>query len=444
MYNMELPRGSVSAGRKVVIDTDPGTDDLFALQLALLYASRCRLAVVGLVGTIGNTTVDNIMDTLRRFVSACWPAPRPLVMRGCEGTRLRNGSATGAVHLAPGTYFGADGIGNQRERTLCIAPVSPVPNGAGDAPGESAKDGIAQLIELSIAYEGELELVILGPCTSIAAAIDRDPRFLARIAKVTMMGGTYKQAGNVGPVQEFNVAADPEAAKLLMTRHLEMYEEYATEMLAQLENRNLDHHAVDRKLDEKRLYVLPWEVCVDQAVSFDWYFSTLMKTDSGPAQMQAKTETETEAETEAAERKRRAKEFLRIVNEPTTANLVLEHLAALQDALLRKECGDASAARDEKTLKDHGYVICDPMAVMVHAGRDVDSRSPSAKSSASSRCAVQNSKVCRMDVEVDGSLTRGMTVAYFGNMEPLHRRHVRLVTRVDVEQLQQDMVDMFE
>jgi purine nucleosidase len=52
-------------------------------------------------------------------------------------------------------------------------------------------------------------LVTLGPLTNVARALERTPPKLERIV---MMGGTSDDVGNITPVAEFNIWADPEAA----------------------------------------------------------------------------------------------------------------------------------------------------------------------------------------------------------------------------------------
>jgi purine nucleosidase len=52
-------------------------------------------------------------------------------------------------------------------------------------------------------------LVTLGPLTNLARALERTPATLERIV---IMGGTSDDVGNVTPVAEYNIWADPESA----------------------------------------------------------------------------------------------------------------------------------------------------------------------------------------------------------------------------------------
>src|SRR5439155_21482542 len=54
-----------------------------------------------------------------------------------------------------------------------------------------------------------------GPLTNIAAALAREPALASQIASLVVMGGTAELPGNVTPVAEYNVWADPEAARIV-------------------------------------------------------------------------------------------------------------------------------------------------------------------------------------------------------------------------------------
>jgi len=59
---------------------------------------------------------------------------------------------------------------------------------------------------------GEISLVAVGPLTNIAAAVEKDPSLPSRLKELIVMGGTYREAGNVTPLAEANFINDPHAA----------------------------------------------------------------------------------------------------------------------------------------------------------------------------------------------------------------------------------------
>jgi inosine-uridine nucleoside N-ribohydrolase len=72
------------------------------------------------------------------------------------------------------------------------------------------------LVDTYMSPEGpDIVLVPVGPLTNIAMAMTLEPRIVERIPRVIIMGGGH-EVGNVTPSAEFNVWADPEAAKVVL------------------------------------------------------------------------------------------------------------------------------------------------------------------------------------------------------------------------------------
>jgi purine nucleosidase len=79
----------------------------------------------------------------------------------------------------------------------------------------AAGHAVDALIEVIRRFPGEITLVTLGPLTNIAVALLRDPGIARLVARCVMMGGTSDSIGNVTPVSEYNIWADPEAARIV-------------------------------------------------------------------------------------------------------------------------------------------------------------------------------------------------------------------------------------
>jgi purine nucleosidase len=78
--------------------------------------------------------------------------------------------------------------------------------------GRTPADGDAVDVLVDRIREGGRTLVTLGPLTNVAAAFERAPDAAAKLDRLVMMGGTSDAVGNVSPVAEFNIWADPESA----------------------------------------------------------------------------------------------------------------------------------------------------------------------------------------------------------------------------------------
>ncbi|AKP68463.1 hypothetical protein ABM34_10220 [Companilactobacillus ginsenosidimutans] len=64
-------------------------------------------------------------------------------------------------------------------------------------------------------YPQNVTLVVTGPCTNVALLFSVHPEIKTLVKQIVILGGGMG-VGNIGPTEEFNVAVDPEAAKIVM------------------------------------------------------------------------------------------------------------------------------------------------------------------------------------------------------------------------------------
>ena len=62
---------------------------------------------------------------------------------------------------------------------------------------------------------GTVTLCVLGPLTNIATAFQKEPKIVARVQEIILMGGAYFEVGNITPTAEFNIYVDPKAADIV-------------------------------------------------------------------------------------------------------------------------------------------------------------------------------------------------------------------------------------
>jgi inosine-uridine nucleoside N-ribohydrolase len=104
------------------------------------------------------------------------------------------------------SFHGKDGLGDSN---LPVSRIRPADKGALDA----ISDALAE------SKHRELTIICTGPLTNIAALLTGFPDATKMIKEFVIMGGAYclteYGVGNVTPVAEFNIYADPEAAKIV-------------------------------------------------------------------------------------------------------------------------------------------------------------------------------------------------------------------------------------
>ncbi len=172
--------------RTFLIDTDTASDDAVALIMALRSAD-VRVAAITVV--CGNLPVEAATRNALYTVELCG-AEAP-VFRGAEAPLLRPAYHSYAFH-------GRDGLGDMDY---------PAPRRAAE-PGHA----VDAMIDVVRANPG-LTLVTLGPLTNVALALQRAPELATAVGRCVVMGGVACTVGNVTPVAEYNVWADPDAAR---------------------------------------------------------------------------------------------------------------------------------------------------------------------------------------------------------------------------------------
>ncbi|RDB25389.1 Inosine-uridine preferring nucleoside hydrolase [Hypsizygus marmoreus] len=210
----------------VIIDTDPGVDDITAILLAL---ASPELEILAFIVSFGNTDIEssylNILKTYQALTRHFAENPsdeerfpnffssiKPILARGCDGP------LEGDLHSAQ--YFhGRDGLGGIAERHPDLNVVGiqqageshPQLNLSGQSGVDVALDLIRTRSSRSITY------VALGPLTTLARMMRLDAKLVRdRLGQVVCMGGALDVPGNTSPVAEFNFFADPYAVKELL------------------------------------------------------------------------------------------------------------------------------------------------------------------------------------------------------------------------------------
>jgi inosine-uridine nucleoside N-ribohydrolase len=180
------------AGRgpfRVIIDTDPGVDDALALLLAMRSP---ELKIEAITPVAGNVPLELTLPNALRMVEIAGRTDIP-VAAGAKAPLARRLVTAAYAH-------GENGLGGAVFPEPKIKPVA-----------EPAAELIRQIVRK---YPGEVTLILVGPLTTIATALNLDAELAGMVRGIVLMGGSLS-GGNITPAAEFNIYVDPEAARIV-------------------------------------------------------------------------------------------------------------------------------------------------------------------------------------------------------------------------------------
>ena len=182
-----------AAVHTLVIDTDPGADDVIALLFAM--AAPERLHIEALTTVAGNVP---LAKTSRNARLACEWAGRPEipVYAGAERPLERTPIYAANIH-------GHEGVTGVKVHE----PAAPLAEG-------HAVDYLVRTLRAAPARS--VTLAMLGPQTNLALALEQAPDIVRGLRELVLMAGAHFNGGNITPTAEFNVFADPHAAEAVL------------------------------------------------------------------------------------------------------------------------------------------------------------------------------------------------------------------------------------
>lgn len=180
--------------RPIIIDTDPGIDDAVAIAIAL-FSEELDVKLITTVA--GNVSLDKVTyNTLRllkffqKEVPVAKGAAEPLILPLMDASNVHGKS-------------GMEGFDFEEPDDHLLLE-------------ENAVNAMRRVIMES---DEPITLVPIAPLTNIALLLKVYPEVKANIREIVMMGGSAGR-GNKGVMSEFNVATDPEAAKIVFNSGL--------------------------------------------------------------------------------------------------------------------------------------------------------------------------------------------------------------------------------
>jgi inosine-uridine nucleoside N-ribohydrolase len=173
---------------RVILLADPGIDGAFAIALALLDP---RLEVLALAATAGNVPAEQATRNMHIILDQCDPPRWP-----------RMGSSPPITYENDATNLhGAGGLGGLDLPVVKLHHPHP------------SDKVIVDQVRL---FPKDVTIIAIGPLTTLALALDRDPELPELVHRMVILGGTLQEAGDAGPVSEFHFASDPAAARQVL------------------------------------------------------------------------------------------------------------------------------------------------------------------------------------------------------------------------------------
>jgi purine nucleosidase/non-specific riboncleoside hydrolase len=158
------------APNRLILDTDGGVDDAQALLL-LIAAGRAPGAITTVFGNVSlDAATQNVLAVLA-VAGAAIP-----VHPGAEQPLAQERIDARHVH-------GEDGLGG-----------APRPDRTADITGSDAVGFLVTTLSDAAASADPVDLLMIGPLTNLALALQRAPRIAGGVGQLTIMGGTFSVA----------------------------------------------------------------------------------------------------------------------------------------------------------------------------------------------------------------------------------------------------------
>jgi len=174
----------------VIIDCDPGHDDVFGIWLAAGHPSLELLAITT-VG--GNVPLEHTSRNARIALRVAGVTDVP-VAAGAAGPIARRLETAEWIH-------GENGLGGPE---LPEPAIDLHPRGA-----------VGLMADVLLAADEPVAIVATGPITNVGILLRDRPELAGRIREVVWMGGSTGR-GNVTPYAEFHAWVDPEALAIVV------------------------------------------------------------------------------------------------------------------------------------------------------------------------------------------------------------------------------------
>jgi purine nucleosidase len=194
---------------RIILDVDSAGDDILAVLFAAASPQLKLEGVTTVTGAAGGIeqVTNVVLNTLtlagREDISVAAGAWRPIV-----------GNAR--ADMAAPVHFEKRLTARFGERLKDFNPPAPAPSHK-----PIQRHAVDFIVDKARTSPGEITLVTTGPLTNAGMAFLQEPELAKLLKRILVLGGTFATPGNMTPVSEYNIWADPEAARIVLNADID-------------------------------------------------------------------------------------------------------------------------------------------------------------------------------------------------------------------------------
>lgn len=194
---------------RIILDVDSAGDDILAVLFAAAHPDIRLEAVTTVTGAAG--PIEQVTDVVLNTLSLAGRDDIP-VHAGAWRPIVGNSKAD----MEAPVHFEKRLTARFGERLKKFNPPAPAPKRPA-APGHA----VDVILRTVLDNPGEITLVTTGPTTNAAMALLQEPRLAGALKRMLVLGGNFVTPGNITPLSEYNIWADPEAARIVLNAEVD-------------------------------------------------------------------------------------------------------------------------------------------------------------------------------------------------------------------------------
>jgi purine nucleosidase len=194
---------------RIILDVDSAGDDILAVLFAAASPQLKLEGVTTVTGAAGG--IEQVTNVVLNTLSLAGREDIP-VAKGAWRPIVGNDKAD----MQAPVHFEKRLVARFGDRLKDFNPKAPQPTNKA-----IAGHAVDFIIDHARATPGEITLVTTGPLTNAAMALLQEPDLARLLKRIVVLGGTFTTPGNMTPVTEYNIWADPEASRIVLNADID-------------------------------------------------------------------------------------------------------------------------------------------------------------------------------------------------------------------------------